>query len=173
MKFQIIQSDISVLIFESHKIRVIQRKGEPAFVAKDICQALNIKDHKVAIRKLDEDEKGEYSIPSLNGGGSQTTKIITESGFYKLIMRSKNATIEGTQANRFMNWVCREVIPTIRQTGSYGVPFSELNRFELKLKDSEKRGHIAGVNLNLRKQEKHELEREKAQLIVKYQPTLF
>lgn len=163
----------SALIFENQEIRVITQNGKPYFVAKDVCNVLEISDHKVALRKLADKDKGEYSILSLNSGGIQKTKIITEGGFYKLILRSKKACIEGTQAHRFSNWVCDEVLPTIRKTGGYGIPFAELNDFTHRERNSIERGHDAGVNLNVRKIEKHALAQEKAFLIVKYQPSLF
>ncbi|WP_247594687.1 BRO family protein [Sphingopyxis sp. PAMC25046] len=40
--------------------------------------------------------------------------LITESGLYKLIMRSDKA-----EAVEFQNWVTREVLPAIRRTGDY------------------------------------------------------
>ncbi|WP_370637785.1 Bro-N domain-containing protein [Pseudochrobactrum sp. XF203] len=42
--------------------------------------------------------------------------LISESGLYKLIMRS-----DKPEARGFQNWVTREVLPTIRKTGSYSV----------------------------------------------------
>ena len=39
---------------------------------------------------------------------------ISESGLYKLIMRSRKP-----QARKFQDWVTREVLPAIRKTGGY------------------------------------------------------
>ncbi|KTE76956.1 hypothetical protein ATE59_08650 [Sphingopyxis sp. A083] len=39
---------------------------------------------------------------------------VTESGLYKLIMRS-----DKPEAVEFQNWVTREVLPAIRRTGGY------------------------------------------------------
>lgn len=160
----------SVLLFENKEIRVITQNGKPYFVAKDVCEVLEINNHKDAISRLDTDEKGVGLTDTL--GGKQKMLWITESGFYKLIMRSKKAVITGTQAYRFMNWICREVIPSIRKTGGYGVPFAELNDFYSREQDSRKRGSESGVGLYIRKVEKHALEREAIQLRIKYQPSL-
>ncbi|MFA9342397.1 BRO-N domain-containing protein, partial [Escherichia coli] len=54
-------------------------------------------------------------------GGARSWNVVSESGFYKLIVRSRKASTPGTFAHRFSNWVFREVIPSIRKTGGYGV----------------------------------------------------
>lgn len=40
--------------------------------------------------------------------------VISESGLYKLVMRS-----DKPQAKAFQDWVTREVLPSIRKTGAY------------------------------------------------------
>ncbi|MBB3175603.1 prophage antirepressor-like protein [Endobacter medicaginis] len=42
--------------------------------------------------------------------------LISESGLYKLVMRS-----DKREARLFQDWVTRVVLPTIRQTGAYVV----------------------------------------------------
>ena len=49
--------DISVINFEGAKVRIVKINGEPWFVASDVCMAASI--DSTAIRKLDEDEKGQ------------------------------------------------------------------------------------------------------------------
>ena len=44
----------------------------------------------------------------------KTTMYINEAGLYKLIFRSKNK-----QAEAFSDWVCSEVLPSIRKHGAY------------------------------------------------------
>lgn len=101
--------------YNSQQIRVIKdEKGESWWVAKDVCDVLGIVDHKVALRKLDEDEKGEYRIPSL--GGSQKTSVINESGLYTLILRS-----DKPEAKPFRKWITSEVLPTLFKTGTYSI----------------------------------------------------
>ncbi|MBU0563104.1 MAG: hypothetical protein KJ890_06170 [Gammaproteobacteria bacterium] len=41
-------------------------------------------------------------------------KLISESGLYKLILRSDNP-----QARLFQDWVTRDVLPAIRKDGAY------------------------------------------------------
>ncbi|HIB8408428.1 TPA: BRO-N domain-containing protein [Enterobacter hormaechei] len=109
---------LSVFSFqENHPVRVVLVEGEPWFVAADVCKALDIADNRAAVRKLDEDEKGGYSIPTL--GGVQSVGIVNESGLYTLILRCRDAVKQGTTAWRFRKWVTNEVLPAIRKTGGY------------------------------------------------------
>ena len=109
---------LSVFSFqESRPVRVVLVEGEPWFVAADVCKALEIADNRAAVRKLDEDEKGGYSIPT--PGGVQSVGIVNESGLYTLILRCRDAVKQGTTAWRFRKWVTNEVLPAIRKTGGY------------------------------------------------------
>ncbi|EFI9200927.1 BRO-like protein [Escherichia coli] len=109
----------SIFSFESScQIRMFMIDGEPWFVTKDVCNALNI--DVTQARKLDKkgwNKKGLYSIQT--PGGIQELSIVSESGLYILILRCKEAMTEGTRAFRFLEWVTGEVLPQIRRTGSY------------------------------------------------------
>lgn len=98
-------------------LRTIEIEGAPWFVAADVCRCLGIflrKNGKInvtmACERLGEDEKGASRIGTLGGG--QVMTIISESGLYKLIMRSDKAT-----ARPFQDWVTKDVLPSIRKTG--------------------------------------------------------
>ncbi|HBZ16793.1 MAG TPA: antirepressor protein [Pantoea sp.] len=168
--FTAAEGDISVIKFEGKAVRIVSICGEPWFIAKDICAALEISDHKVALRRLDRDEKGECLTPT--PGGQQLMRTVGESGFYKLIARSRKATTAGTFAHRFSNWVFREVIPSIRKTGSYGVPFAFLNDHSKRKAEYEKKASKRGKELQACKGEKISLAAEEAVLWLKYQPQL-
>ena len=106
---------LQVFNFEKRDVRVVMKKGEPWWVAKDVCEVLEIQNARDTIAKvLDDDEKGVDKIDTL--GGLQEMNIITESGLYTLIMRSNKP-----EAKRFRKWVTSEVLPTLRKTGSYSV----------------------------------------------------
>lgn len=51
-------------------------------MAADVCRALELGETLVALRRLDEDEKGRFSTPTL--GGCQEMSIVSESGLYAL-----------------------------------------------------------------------------------------
>ncbi|ASC31871.1 hypothetical protein AM399_28750 (plasmid) [Klebsiella pneumoniae] len=109
---------LSVFSFqENHPVRVVLVNGEPWFYASDICRAIDIANHRDAVRKLDEDEKGVGSTDT--PGGEQESVIISESGLYTLILRCRDAVKQGTTAWRFRKWVTNEVLPAIRKSGEY------------------------------------------------------
>ncbi|HDB9577293.1 TPA: Bro-N domain-containing protein [Escherichia coli] len=111
-------SALAVFSFqEEHQVRVVMINGEPWFVAADVCNAIGIINHRDAVGKLDEDEKGVGSTDTL--GGKQGVTIINESGLYTLILRCRDAVKQGTTAWRFRKWVTNEVLPSIRKNGEY------------------------------------------------------
>ena len=104
--------------FESHQIRIITDEyGDPWFVAKDVCDILELENVTKAISGLDEDELTLLKVRS--GGQDREMNCISESGLYTLIIRSNKP-----QAKPFRKWVTGEVLPSIRKTGSYAVPSS-------------------------------------------------
>ena len=163
--------DLVVLRFDGVNVRVVYLNGDPWFVAVDVCAALEIVDHKVALRRLDDDEKGECLIPTL--GGNQTMRTVCESGFYKLIARSRKATTPGTFAHRFRNWVFRNVIPGIRKTGAYGIPWGALQDFSRRKEQYQISASEKGRELQACKRKKRELEEEEKRLIREYQPEFY
>lgn len=95
---------------ELGQVRTIVQDKDVWFVAKDVCEVLDIKNTTQAVQKLDEDEVTMFNI----GGLSGNTNIINESGLYSLIMTSRKP-----QAKSFKKWVTSEVIPSIRRDGGY------------------------------------------------------
>ncbi|EAO3108782.1 BRO-like protein [Salmonella enterica subsp. diarizonae] len=114
-----IQKPTSIFSFESLcTIRMFMIDGEPWFVTKDVCDALNI--DVTQARKLDKrgwNKKGLYSIQT--PGGKQELSVVSESGLYIIMLRCKEAMTEGTRAFKFLEWVTGEVLPQIRRTGRY------------------------------------------------------
>ena len=111
------QTQLSTFSFESKPIRTLAINNEPWFVAKDLCNAINISNYRDAIERLDEDEKGVALTDTL--GGQQEMNIISESGMYTLILRCRDAVKKGSVPHRFRKWVTAEVLPAIRKTGKY------------------------------------------------------
>lgn len=104
----------STFNFGGHDIRVIVRDGAPWFVATDVCAALGYANTSKAVGDhLDPDEKGVTTGYTL--GGEQRLTIISESGLYALVLRSRKP-----EARKFAKWVTGEVLPSIRKTGGYG-----------------------------------------------------
>ena len=90
-------------------IRAMSDGGEPWFVAKDVCDALGLSNTSVSVAALDDDERTKFNL-----GRQGNTNMVSEPGFYKLVMRSRKP-----EAKQFQRWVTHEVLPAIRKTGGY------------------------------------------------------
>ncbi|HAH7109202.1 TPA: phage repressor protein/antirepressor Ant [Escherichia coli] len=112
------QNDFTIFKFGDSEIRVINKCGEPWFVAKDVCDALNLTNSRKALTALDDDEKGVTLSYTL--GGEQNLSIVSESGMYTLVLRCRDAVNKGSVPHKFRKWVTAEVLSSIRKTGSYG-----------------------------------------------------
>ena len=99
--------------YNGHQVRTVVKDNEPWFVAKDVCNILEIDSSQT--RRLDEDEKGLYSIQT--PGGTQQMICVNEPGLYSLILGSRKK-----EAKQFKRWVTHEVLPSIRKHGAYMTP---------------------------------------------------
>lgn len=107
--------ETSIQLFEHErfgKIRTTTIDGEPWFVARDVCDALELSNVSVSLNALDEDERAKFNL-----GRQGETNIISEAGMYSLVMRSRKP-----EAKSFKRWVTHEVLPAIRQNGYYATP---------------------------------------------------
>lgn len=107
-----------IQIFQNEQfgqIRVVERDGEPWFVAVDICGALDIANSRDALTRIDEDEKGVALTDTL--GGAQEVAVVNEPGLYSLVLGSRKS-----EARAFKRWITHDVIPAIRKTGMYATP---------------------------------------------------
>jgi prophage antirepressor-like protein len=110
--------------FETKEVRIIGDNKKPWFIAKDICNILELSNVSQAVSKLPEKWKGIYQNDTL--GGKQNMITISEAGVYKLIMRS-----DKIQSQKFQEWVCEDLLPTLRQKGEYKMNES----YQLKLEE--------------------------------------
>lgn len=110
-----------ITIFENEqfgKIRTAGTADNPMFCLSDICKVLDLQTNKVKARL---NERGVTSIPTPTHNQFGTEVIqemiyVNEQNLYKVIMRS-----DKPQAEPFQDWVCGEVLPSIRKTGSYSI----------------------------------------------------
>lgn len=100
---------------EFGEIRTITKDDEPMFCLADVCKALELTQPSKVKERLNS--KGVNIIPTLTKGGEQKLLYINESNLYKTIFQSRKESAE-----RFTDWVTGEVLPSIRKTGSYGMP---------------------------------------------------
>jgi anti-repressor protein len=94
-------------------VRIVMKEQEPWFVAKDVCNCLEINNSRQALIRLDDDEK---SSVILNDGtpGNPEKSIVNEYGLYSLVLSSRKP-----EAKEFKRWITHDVIPQIRKTGQY------------------------------------------------------
>ena len=96
------------------QVRIVPVDGELMFVAKDVCDCLEITKHRDAISRLDSDERGSVKLDT--PGGKQDIAAINEYGLYSLVLSSRKP-----EAKEFKRWITHDVIPAIRKTGSYSM----------------------------------------------------
>ena len=107
---------------EFGSIRTWVVDDEPWFVGKDIATILGYAKPENAIANhVDDEDKTSTLIQGSGSNYKSKAILINESGLYSLILSSKLPS-----AKKFKRWVTGEVLPSIRKTGSYGKPMSQL-----------------------------------------------
>lgn len=119
------QSDDSDL----NDLTTVQINDEIWFVASEICKLLDIQNVTQAVSSLDDDEKLPYVLH--RSGQNRNVILISESGLYALVFKSNKPS-----AKQFRKWVTKEVIPSIRKTGSFGINRIETPNFIIRFNDN-------------------------------------
>jgi len=105
-------NQIQNFVFGNQQVRVLQMNNEPWFVAKDVCEILEIKNPSDSLKRLDDDERARFNL-----GRQGETNVVNEPGLYTLILGSRKP-----EAKQFKRWITHEVIPSIRKHGAYMTP---------------------------------------------------
>jgi prophage antirepressor-like protein len=100
------------LCFDKEQIRVLGTTENPMFVSVDVCKILGLSNVSQALTIIPDKWKG--IILNDTHGGKQNMSVVNESGLYKLIMRSRKPIAE-----KFQEWVCETVLPSIRKKGEF------------------------------------------------------
>ncbi|WP_313666092.1 BRO family protein [Shinella sp.] len=106
-------SSISSFLFGENSIRATVDGETPWFVAKDVANALGVEWRGGStLARIKSAWKGvrKFRTP----GGNQELTVINEPAVYKFVFRSNKE-----EADRFTDWLAGEVLPAIRQSGSY------------------------------------------------------
>ena len=94
------------------EVRVaMTENGEPLFCLADVAKALGYSRPADAVSTHC---KGVVILPTPTNGGVQQIKFGKEGDVYRLVMKSKLP-----EAGIFQDWVCDEVLPSIRKHGGY------------------------------------------------------
>lgn len=105
---------------EFGSVRVVMKEDEPWFVASDVAKALGYEKPNNAVNEHCKKMNKITLDPNLGGRVATVSTppiqaiIIPESDVYRLVMRSNLP-----RAVEFQDWICEEVIPSIRKHGLY------------------------------------------------------
>src|SRR5660397_195700 len=102
-------------VFENKEfgnVRVVEISNQVWFIAKDICEALDLTNPTVAVDRLDDDERTKFNL-----GRQGRANVVNEYGLYNLVLSSRKKS-----AKKFKRWITHEVIPSIRKHGAYMTP---------------------------------------------------
>lgn len=112
-------SNLTSYNFHDSNIRVEQNdKGEVFFCLADVCRSLDLTTPARTAEQIKEEFGGGElnSYPLKTNGGMQNVTFITESQLYFVMMRSRAKV-----AREFRQWICNEVLPSIRKNGSFNL----------------------------------------------------
>ena len=119
----------NLIKFENETIGEIKgfindKTGEPWFLAGKVCDCLKLKNSSESLRKLKEkhlkfgDKIDGVTIREVvitdSLGRKNRAKIINEQLLYELVFQSQTK-----KAFEFQQWVCGEVLPSLRKHGEY------------------------------------------------------
>lgn len=82
------------------------------YVAKDICNALDIRNSRDAVSRLDDDEKRMMIMDT--PGGKQKLNMVNVQGVYRLLLSSNK-----DYARKYQRWIIHDVLPFVQQENSY------------------------------------------------------
>lgn len=103
-------NEIQKFDFKGAPLRTLtDEAGESWFVAKDVCDILEISNPSDALKRLDDDERSRVNL-----GRQGETNIVNEAGLYVLVLGSRKP-----EDHEFQRWVTHEVLPSIRKHGGY------------------------------------------------------
>ena len=116
----------SIKIFENAQFGQIRtsvtESGEPLFCLADVCKILGLGNPSQVKQRLQgrgviSNEVGVKTGTKSDGSDAMqivSMVFITEPNLYKCIFQSRKK-----EAERFQDWVCGEVLPSIRKSGGY------------------------------------------------------
>jgi len=115
-------SNANNFTFQDTRINVFIDGDEIWFIAKEVSDILGYSETSKMLRRIDNEDKQTVArnrrsfIPLEFFGNQGSLTLINESGLYNSVFGSKLAL-----AKKFKLWVTREVLPSIRKTGSYSI----------------------------------------------------
>ena len=101
------------------QVRIVDRDGEPWFVAKDVAACIDYKDPSTMVRLCRENDfyvscVSYFDSADLAESGNSRITLVSESGLYRILAKCNLPKCEP-----FESWVFDEVLPSIRKRGVY------------------------------------------------------
>lgn len=107
-------TEIQTFNFNNATMRTLtDTTGDPWFVLKDCMSILGLGNPTETVKMFDDDEFSTTEVID-SIGRRQQTYIISESGLYELVLKSRKP-----EAKEFKRWITHEILPTIRKHGIY------------------------------------------------------
>ena len=142
-----------IQVFQSPQFGQVRTAGtsdNPLFCLADICRALDLGNPSQVKTRLNSKGVQLVDLQTLttNEGVSinhlqNQANFITEANLYKCIFQSRKP-----EAEAFQDWVCEEVLPSIRKTGGYSVQqLSRKELLQLALEAEEEKERLQLVNI--------------------------
>lgn len=153
---------VQLFNFKSNQIRVLMIESDPWFVGSDILDLLfgGASGRGHLYDKLSADEGRKVNRIHLGMNPGKPMIVVSESGLYKLIMRS-----DSPKAKSFQDWVTKEVLPAIRKDGAYVMGEEKVATGEM----SEDELIIKAMSILQRKVERITKERDAALAVIETQ----
>lgn len=164
-------TNLALFSFDLQEVRTIILDETPWFIAQDVFKVFDIawkradslKNIPKSWKKLKRLDLSIYVskqgplAPARTRVVYNDTWLINESAVYKIAFRS-----DKPNADRFVDWVAGEVLPSIRKTGAYSVAdsnseFADIIKRTLTLSKQQMRQLVAELPINTIEIEKEEL----------------
>lgn len=126
--------EAQITIFNNPQFGDIRTAGtadNPLFCLADVCKVLDLQTGATK-KRLGDRGISSINTPTYNQYGTQVMQemvFVNEQNLYKVIMRS-----DKPQAEPFQDWVCGEVLPSIRKTGGYIATNADMTDAEILAK---------------------------------------
>lgn len=117
------ENEAKIFEFEQHGVEIVFLNGKPLFNPYHVGKCLEMPESTIQnhLAKMNGKQKiilenSKIHFEDFRKLANRGEAFITEPGVYKLIFRSRTS-----QAERFQDWLAEDVLPSIRETGSYSI----------------------------------------------------
>lgn len=144
-------------MFEGHEVRTAIKSDKTIwFVLTDVCAVLDITNNRNVAARLRDNQKDDVRTMDAIGR-EQATTIISESGLYSVILKSRSP-----KAEPFQEWIEETVLPSLRKYGSYGV--ANQDKPAIDVRDPKQLVHIAMQLIDVNQELSDEVSKVRGQL---------